>query len=337
MEILRRRALIFFGLMGTMILFGMTGFMLVEGYHWFDALYMTVITLTTVGHYEVKALSTASRVFNMVLLLVGVNTILFGIGMLTSTIFELQFDNYFDRRRRQRMIESLHDHFIICGFGRVGRGAAHELLRSKVPVVVVDNNEDRIDMVIKAGMLGVLADSTRDETLRGVRIERARGLVAALGSDADNLFLTLSAKTLNPKINVATRANEDESASKLRRAGADSVVSPYGFTGSKLAQSIVRPHVTQFLDYAMLDPAVDLGIEQFRIDETSSFAERHLYDLKELRKEFGVTVLAIRRGGGDMVFNPDAETRINTGDHLIVMGKSTSLQQLENPLEAKNS
>lgn len=337
MEILRRRAFFFFGLMAVLILVGTVGFVIVEGYSWFDALYMTVITITTVGYYEVKALSTAGRVFNIVLLLVGVNAILFGVGMLTSTIIELNLDHYFDRKRRQRMIESLNDHFIICGFGRVGRGAAQELQRSKVPIVVVDNDEDRIEMVIKAGMLGVLADSTRDETLRGVRIDRARGLVAALASDADNLFLTLSAKTLNPKLTVATRANEDESAAKLRRAGADSVVSPYGVTGSRLAQSIIRPHVTQFLDYAMLDPAVDLGIEQFRIDESSGFTKRPLYDLKELRKEFGVTVLAIRRGGGEMIFNPDADTRVNAGDHLIVMGKSSSLQDLEKVLVGKKS
>jgi voltage-gated potassium channel len=177
MDILRRRALLFFSMMGALILFGTLGFIIVERYHWFDALYMTVITLTTVGYYEVKALSTAGRVFNIVLLLVGVNSLLFGVGMMTSTIIELQLDHYFDRKRRKRMIDSLHDHYIICGFGRVGRGAAHELMHAKVPVVVIDNNEDRIDMVIKAGMLGVLADSTRDETLRGVRIDRARGLV----------------------------------------------------------------------------------------------------------------------------------------------------------------
>jgi len=329
MDILRRRALLFFSMMGALILFGTLGFIIVERYHWFDALYMTVITLTTVGYYEVKALSTAGRVFNIVLLLVGVNSLLFGVGMMTSTIIELQLDHYFDRKRRKRMIDSLHDHYIICGFGRVGRGAAHELMHAKVPVVVIDNNEDRIDMVIKAGMLGVLADSTRDETLRGVRIDRARGLVAALASDADNLFLTLSAKTLNPKLTVATRANEDESAAKLRRAGADSVVSPYGVTGSRLAQSLIRPHVTQFLDYAMLDPSVDLGIEQFRIDPGSGFSQSAVRDLKGIRKEYGVTVLAIRRGDGEMVFNPDPDSPINTGDHLIVMGKASSLHQLE--------
>ena len=337
MEILRRRALFFFGLMLALIVFGTSGFIIVERYPWFDALYMTVITLTTVGYYEVRALSTAGRVFNMILLLVGVNAILFGVGMMTSTIIELQIDHYFDRKRRQRMIDSLHDHFIICGFGRVGRGAAYELMRAKVPIVVIDNDEDRIEMVIKAGMLGVLADSTRDESLRGVRIDRARGLVAALASDADNLFLTLSAKTLNPKLTVATRANEEESAAKLRRAGADSVVSPYGVTGSRLAQSLIRPHVTQFLDYAMLDPAVDLGIEQFRIDESSALSRRSLRDLKELRREYGVTVLAIRRTNGEMFFNPDADSQINAGDHLIVMGKSSSLQALEKILVADKS
>lgn len=337
MQALRRRALFFFGMMLALIVFGTTGFIVVENYKWFDALYMTVITLTTVGYYEVKALSTAGRVFNMVLLLVGVNAILFGVGMMTSTIIELQLDHYFDRRRRKKMIDSLHDHFIICGFGRVGRGAAHELMRSKVPIVVVDNSEERIEMVIRAGMLGVLADSTRDETLRDVRIDRARGLVAALASDADNLFLTLSAKTLNPKLTVATRANEEEAAAKLRRAGADAVVSPYGVTGSRLAQSIIRPHVTQFLDYAMLDPSVDLGIEQFRVDETSGFARSGMSDLKQLRREYGITVLAIRSGSGQMLFNPDAETPVNTGDHLIVMGKSESLQKLERLLVAHKS
>jgi len=329
MDILRRRALIFFLLIAGLILIGTLGFMIVEHYHWFDALYMTVITISTVGYYEVKPLSTAGRVFNIVLLLIGVNAVLFGVGMLTSAIIELQLDHYFDRKRRQRMIDSLHDHFIICGFGRVGRGAAHELVRCGVPIVVIDNDEDRIEMVIKAGMLGVLADSTRDEALRGVHIDRARGLIAALATDADNLFLILSAKGLNPNLTIATRASEDESAAKLRRAGADSVVSPFSVTGSRLAQSLVRPHVTQFLDNAMLDPNVDLGIEQIRIEESSGFAKGTVRDLKAVRREYGVTVLAIRRGDGEMHFNPDPEFPIKVGDYLIVVGKSSSLQALE--------
>jgi voltage-gated potassium channel len=334
MEILRRRALFFASLMGGLILFGTSGFILIEGYPWFDALYMTVITLTTVGYYEVKALSTAGRVFNIILLLGGVNTILFGIGMLTSTIFELQLDHYFERKRTKRMIDSLQGHYIICGFGRVGRGAAQELHRSGLPLVIIDNDEDRIEMVMKLGMLGVLADATKDESLRGVGIDKARGLVAALATDADNLFLTLSAKTLNPMLNVATRVSDDESDSKLRRAGADVVISPYGVTGTRLAQAMVRPHVTQFLDTAMFDSQVDLGIEQLRIDEGSEFAQRSLRDLKELRKNFGISVLAIRRRSGEMIFNPDADAAIQPGDHLIVMGKNSSLQQVEKLLVA---
>lgn len=314
--------------MAALIAFGTVGFVVIENYKWFDALYMTVITLTTVGYYEVKALSTAGRAFNMVLLLGGVNSILFGVGMMTSTIIELQLDHYFDRKRRQRMIDSLHDHYIICGFGRVGRGAAHELMRARVPIVVVDNNEDRIEMVIKAGMLGVLADSTKDETLRAVRIDRARGLVAALASDADNLFLTLSAKTLNPRLTVATRANEDEAASKLKRAGADSVVSPYGVTGSRLAQSLVRPHVTQFLDNAMLDATVDVAIEQFRVDENSRYVASPTR-IRDIRKQYNVTTLAVRRGEGEMVFNPESDHSLSAGDYLIVMGGASSLKQLE--------
>ncbi len=334
MEILRRRALWFLTGMITLISLGTLGFVWIERYAWFDALYMSVITLTTVGYYEVKSLSTAGRVFNMIYLLVGVNSILFGVGMMTSTIFELQLDHYFARRRSQRVIDKLERHFIVCGFGRVGRGAAQELKRSGVPFVVVDNDEDRIEMVMRAGMLGVLADASRDETLRAVHIDRARGLIGALPTDADNLFLTLSAKTLNPLLNVAARANEEEAEAKMRRAGADSVFSPYGFTGSRLAQSIIRPHVTQFLDYATLDSNVDLGIEQLRIDEGSEFARRSLRDMKVLRDQYGVSVLAVRQADGKMVFNPGPDLQVCAGDHLIVMGPSTSLKQLESVVVA---
>lgn len=330
-----RRALFFAALVTGLIAFGTVGFIVIEAYPWFDALYMTVITLTTVGYFEVRTLSTAGRVFNMVLLLVGVNLILLGVGMMTSTIFELQFDHYFSRRRSKRLINSLCNHYIICGYGRVGRGAAHELLRNKVPFVIVDSNEDKVEEIMKAGMLAVLADCTRDETLRGVQIDKATGLIAALATDADNLFLTLSAKTLNQNLVVAARANEEEADAKLRRAGANSVFSPYGFTGSRLAQSILRPHVTQFLDYAMVDAANDWSIEQLRIEEGSEFSRRSLRDLPSLRREYGVSVLAVRRGSGEMIFNPEPDLMIGTGDHLIVMGKSESLKRVEDIVFAK--
>jgi voltage-gated potassium channel len=329
MEILRRRIAYFLLAIAALLCVGTAGYIVIDDYSPFDALYMSVITLTTVGYYEVKALSTAGRVFNMILLLLGVNTIFFGIGVITSTIFELQLDHYFARKRKQKMIDSLSNHYIVCGFGRVGRGAARELQHSGISFVVIDNNDDKIDRVMRAGMLGVLADASHDDALRAVHIDRARGLIAALASDADNLFLTLSAKTLNPILNVAARANEEEAEAKMRRAGADSVISPYGVTGTRLVQSILRPHVTQFLDYATLDASVDLGIEQFRVEDGSELANRTLRDLKNLRQQFNVSVLAVRRADGRMDFNPGPDVAVHPGDFLIVMGPSTSLKHLD--------
>jgi voltage-gated potassium channel len=332
MDVLRRRILLFIAMLGALIAFGSTGYILFAGYPPFDALYMAVMTLTTVGYGEVRPLTTAGRVFNIFYMLLAINALFFGVGMLASTFFELRIDNYFQGRRRKNMIESLSGHFIICGFGRVGRGAALELQRSGIPIVVIDRNEARIEQVLKTGFLGLQADANRDETLREAGIERARGLIAALSSDADNLFLTISARTLNPQLHIATRANEDESVAKLRRAGATYVVSPYSVTGSRLAQAMVRPHVTQFLDYATFDPAVDMGIEQIRVSAQSQFQGKAIQELTELFSQGVMTVLAIRRGAGDMIFNPTPATLLTAGDHLIVMGPTGALQRLEQSL-----
>lgn len=329
MDVLRRRILLFAAMLAALIAFGSTGYILFSSYPPFDALYMAVMTLTTVGYGEVRPLTTAGRVFNILYMLLAINALFFGVGMLASTFFELRIDNYFQGRRRKHMIDSLSGHFIICGFGRVGRGAAVELQRSHTPIVVIDRNETRIEQVLKAGFLGLQADAHRDETLREAGIERARGLIAALSSDADNLFLTISARTLNPQLHIATRANEDESVAKLRRAGATYVVSPYGVTGSRLAQSVVRPHVTQFLDYATFDPAVDMGIEQICITDQSQLAGQTIQQLAARCGEGVMSVLAIRRGAGDMLFNPTPATLLTAGDHLIVMGPTGALQRLE--------
>jgi voltage-gated potassium channel len=171
-----------------------------------------------------------------------------------------------------------------------------------------------------AGMLALLADSTRDETLREAGIDRAKGLVSALATDADNLFVVLSAKTLNPRLYVAARAAEEGTEVKMRRAGADTVIAPYAITGHRLAQSLLRPHVVQFLDFTSGLVGLDVGLEQVRIGATSEFADRSIKDM-QIRKELGAIVLAIRRGTGEMLFNPPADTVIAAGDYLIVMGR----------------
>jgi voltage-gated potassium channel len=226
------------------------------------------------------------------------------------------------------MIEKLKNHYILCGFGRVGRAAASELKRAGVPFVLVDRNPERVERAIREEMLALNADSTRDQTLLEAGITRARGLIAALATDADNLFVILSAKNLNPQLKVAARAGEEEAEEKLRRAGAEVVFAPYSNAGHQLALSLLRPHVVQFLDVATKSVGLDVGIEQVRVAASSEFVSRSLEQL-QVRRELGVIVLAIRKADGQMLFNPPADAVIEADDYLIVMGEHQALRRLE--------
>jgi voltage-gated potassium channel len=310
---------------------GTVGFTVIDHYPPFDAFYMALTTMTTVGYAEVHPLSHAGRVFNSLLIFFGVSTIFVAIGAMTQTVIEMEFGDAIGKRRNKRMIDKLKDHYIICGFGRVGRGAASELQHAGVPFVIVDRNEDRVERAILSGMLAVAADATRDDTLHQIGIERARGLVAALSTDADNLFVLLSAKGLNKRLFVAARAAEEGAEEKMRRAGADAVFAPYAITGHRLAQSLLRPHVVQFLDFTTKDIGEDIAIEQVRVSESSALVSKSLRDMK-LGHELGVIVMAVRRRGGQMEFNPSAQTTVGGGDYLIVMGRQENLRTLENLL-----
>jgi len=327
MHLARRLLLIVLAIVTTLTI-GTVGFTLIEHWPVFDAFYMTLTTMTTVGYTEIHELHRAGRIFNSFLIAFGVSTIFIAIGAMTQTIIELEFGDALAKRRNKRMIDKLKDHFIVCGFGRVGRGAAAELKHAGVPFLIVDINPDRVERAILAGMLAVVADSTRDETLRQVGIDRARGLVAALATDADNLFVLLSAKGLNPNIYVAARAAEEGAEAKMRRAGADAVFAPYAITGHRLAQSMLRPHVVQFLDFTTKDIGKDIAIEQVRVSEASPIVGKTIKDM-QLGRDFGVIVMAIRKSDGEMIFNPTADTAVATGDHLIVMGRQEKLNTLE--------
>jgi voltage-gated potassium channel len=324
---IRRRMALVAAAVGASLLIGTIGFMVIDGYPLFDAFYMAVITVATVGYSEIRPLSEAGRAFNIFLILFGVTALLFGVGAMTQTIIELELGGYFPKRRMKRMIENLKDHFIVCGFGRVGRGAAAELKRSGVPFIIVDRSDLKIERAMRAGMLAAIGDATLDATLREVGIARARGLIAALATDADNLFLTISAKTLNPTLNVAARVVEDEAEQKFRRAGADAVFATYTITGSRLAQAILRPHVVQFLEVATMESGQKVSIEQVRVGESSEFVSKSLRQI-QLRREVGVIVLAIRRASGDMMYNPDPEAEIRAGDYLIAMGTEDQLARM---------
>jgi len=255
-----------------------------------------------------------------------VTTIFLAVGAMTQTLIELELNQYFGKRRVRSMIDKLEGHIILCGFGRVGRGAAAELRKAGASFVVIDNNEDRVDRAIKAGMLAVLADASRDETLRDVGIARAKGLIATLASDADNLFVILSAKTLNPNLQLSVRIAEESSEQKMRRAGADFVFAPYNTTGHRMARAMLKPHVLQFLDFTE-QQGVDVEIEQVLVTDQSTFAGRTLADV-DTRYKSSVVILAIRKANGEMFFNPSSEVKMSPGDHLIAMGDASNLQKL---------
>lgn len=326
----RRLAIIALAILATLI-FGTAGFVLIEHYPLFDAFYMTLITVTTVGYAEILPLSHAGRVFNSFLISFGVTVMLLAFGAMTQTVIELEFNQYFGKRRIRSMIDKLENHFIVCGYGRVGRGAAEELQLAGMAFVVIDHSEERVERAMKAGMLAVVGDATNDDVLREVGIAKAKGLIATLASDADNLFVILSAKALNSRLHLSARIDEEASEEKMRRAGADFVFAPYKSTGHRMAQALLKPHVHQFMDFTRHGAGPDVGIEQVRVGARSSFADRTLGEL-EMQRALGLMVLAIRRADGHMLFNPTPDQRIAAGDHLIVMGEKDRLRKLEQML-----
>jgi voltage-gated potassium channel len=325
---LARRILLITGLLSFTLTVGTAGFVWIEGYPWFDGFYMTLTTITTVGYQEVRPLSHSGRIFNSFLILFGVTAMFLAVGAMTQTIIELELQDRYGKRRKKRMIDKLNEHFIICGFGRVGRHASYEFQQANAPFLVLDRNEQRVANAAGAGMLAVVADATQDGSLRQAGVLRARGLIAALPSDAENLFIILSAKSLNPKLTVVTRVSEEEAGEKLRRAGADIVFTPYAMAGRQLADALLRPHVVEFLDFARSNIGQKVTVEQVRVAPKAEFTRKTLGQVLELRKS-GVIVLAIRKQGGETIFNPPAEFEISAGDFLIVMGERPNLQKLE--------
>lgn len=334
MNKLARRFLFIGAAIAAVLTMGTAGYILIEHYPPLDAVYMALTTMTTVGYGEIHPLSPTGRIFNLFFIIFGVSAILVAMGAMTQTVIEMEFGDLIGKRRNKRMIDKLKDHFIICGYGRVGRGAAEELRKAGASFLVVDRRPERVEAAMRTGALAVMADSTSDDTLRAAGVERARGLVAALATDADNLFLLLSAKGLNPTIFVAARAAEEGAEEKMRRAGADSVFAPYSITGHRLAQTLLRPHVVQFLDFATSDLGINVTIEQIPVSGQSEVAGKSIAQL-EIGKRLGVIVLAIRGGDGQMTFNPPADAAVRGGDHLIAMGKPESLRSLEGLLSGK--
>lgn len=329
-----RRTLFVVGIILITLCVGTIGFSRIEGWGLFDAFYMTLTTITTVGYQEVHPLDQAGRVFNSFIIFFGVSAMFFAVGAMTQTIIELELAGRYGKRKKNRMISQLHDHFVVCGFGRVGRNASYELQRAKAPFLVIDRNQERVARASDARMLAVVADATNDDDLRKAGVLRARGLIAALPSDAENLFIILSAKNLNSNLVVVTRVSEEQNEEKLRRAGADTVFAPYTLAGRRLADSLLRPHVVEFLDFATSVVGPQIMMEQVHVSRERAIRSSILSDLLAA-VGVNVIILAIRRSDGQMIFNPAADTRISEGDFLIVLGDKPSLNELEKTLSGQ--
>ncbi len=326
-----RRVLLIFALLGTALSAGTIGFRVLEHASWFDSFYMALTTLTTVGYGEIIPLDARGRMFNSILILSGVIVTFVSIGLLADIVVKLELADYFGRRRRVRMLGTLSNHYIVCGAGRVGRGVVEELLRSGAPVVVIDSDGGRAQWALDLGLPTIVADATRDDTLRQAQIGRSLGLVAALAKDADNVYVTLTARALNPTLRISARSSFEQAEDKLRTAGATTVLTPYPFIGHRLAQSLLRPHVLSFLDIASAfnkDSGHDLEIGQATIGPASEAVGKTL-EAAEIRRRFGVIVLAIQKAVGGMQFNPSGDTRMEAGDTLVAMGEAADVKRME--------
>jgi voltage-gated potassium channel len=307
---------------------GTIGYRLIEGAGWWDSFYMTVITLTTVGYREVFPLSRAGEVFTVALLFAGLGLILLVAMEIGRTVLEGELREVFGQARRLRMIGSLSGHEIVCGWGRMGQAVVEELRRARRKVVVVESKEDKVQRLHDLGVPVVAGDATTELTLRGAGIERARGLVACLNDDAHNVYTVLTARSLNPELFIVARAGEEGAEGRLKRAGANRVVSPYRHGGVRLAHVLMKPTVVDFLDVSLrAGGEVGLELQQLVLPPSAPLVGQTLAEA-DLRRRWKVGVVAVQRG--TTIFpNPEANLAFEAGDVLVVLGTRSVLEEFE--------
>jgi len=308
-------------------LLGSLGYVWLEGWNFFDALYMTVTTLTTVGYGEVHPLSPLGKVYNMVLILAGMGVLFYIVTSLARVVVEGEIAAALGKRKLLKKIKKLSGHYIICGFGRIGEIIARQLRQRDVPLVIIESNPDLMARLEESGYYFVPGDATKEEVLQEAGIERARGLVSVVHSDASNVYIVLTARSLNPHLFIVARGEEPGSEKKLLRAGADRVESPYEMGGRRMAHTILRPTVVTFMELAMHE-GVEWSMEEIRVGETSSMIGQPLKD-SGIRQKYELIVVAIKRADGEMLFNPTPKTPIQGGDTLILLGMRKNLDALE--------
>ncbi|MBO0724557.1 MAG: potassium channel protein [Blastocatellia bacterium] len=309
------------------VLFGTIGYRAIEGWSWFDGLYMTVITLATIGYGETHPLTSAGRAFTIVLVVVGVTVFGFLISILTKAVVETEIASVLGRRRLYKDISQLKDHYILCGAGRVGSRVIDELKRKGVDYVVIERDEAVAEKLLTKGHLVLIGDATDETVLEGARAGAAKALITAASTDAENVYITLTARGMNHNLYIVTRANDQAAERQLMRAGANKVISPVLIGSHRMAQAALTPAVADFLELTTMTESLDLYFEQVPISKGSRLDGKQIKDSR-IRSEHNAMVVAITPLQGEMIFNPDGEQTLRAGDTLIAIGTRAGLQKL---------
>ncbi len=316
-----------FILLFIIILSGTTGYSIFEDMPVFDAFYMTLITISTVGFSEIKPLSQMGRIITIIVIVSGISVLTYTLGQVAKIFVEGELRWILGRRKLEKQISRLSGHYIICGYGRIGALISHELSDEDIPFVVIEQDPAQIEDLEKDQFLYLNMDATSDEALIKAGIKKAKGVVTAVQSDADNVFITLTAKGLKPDIFILSRASDVKSESKLIRAGASRVVSPYLIGGRRMAMVLKRPTVVDFIDIAMMDNHLGLMIEEARVGAGSNLVGKALMD-SHLRQDFSIIIVAIKKPTDEMIFNPAPSEHLEAGDVIVALGKREDLNRM---------
>jgi len=315
--------------LSLLILFiGTAGYMIIEDWRFLDALHMTIITISTVGYREVNQVGDIGRIFTICLVLVGVGFTFYVMAAVVQFMVEGRVRIIMGRRRLDKKIDRLKNHYIVCGYGRIGRVLCRNLQKTHYDLVVVEKNTDLVPVMDADGVLYVPGDAADEANLIKAGIERAKGLVAVLATDTDNVFLVLSARQLAPDLKIIARASQQGAKSKLQAAGANSVESPYEMGAASMAHRIMRPTVTNFIELAMAHTRKDIQMEEIPVSESSKLTHVPLKD-SGIRQDFNLIIIAIKKPDGSMLFNPSYEAAFMPGDTVIAVGEEGNLQKLE--------
>ncbi len=325
MEYTRLRISLF--LLVCIILFGTFGYSMIEEMPLFDSFYMTLITISTVGFSEITPLTQSSRIITVVIIISGISLLTYTLGQIAQVFIEGELRKLLGRRKLEKQIADLKNHYIVCGYGRIGAVVCKELADGKIEFIIIEEDEKKIEQLENNHFLYLSGDATREETLLEAGLDRAKGMVTAVSSDADNVFITLTAKGLRPDIFVLSRAADLKNEKKLLRAGASRVVCPYNMGGSRMAQILKRPTVVDFLESATMSGNLGLKLEEVVVMPTSYLVGKTIVESK-LRQNFGVIIIAIKKIDGEMLFNPGPDAVLGAGEVVVVIGKKHDLAQM---------